>query len=303
MLQRVGLYLTQNRSKVVWVALLCALLPLIGVPIGWINIVLIGLITLCHGNKEGLIVLGWSALPAIAFSVLGRFELLFVVVLGRGLIVWLGAMVLRKTASWTMTIQCMVLIGIAAIISLHMMIPNLSSIWLTQLTDFWNGLSQSMQWANTPEQKQQVLQFISQFATGIVAVTLLGFDFVLLILARGWQASLMNPKGLAKELCQIRMGLLLSLMLVVCVMAAFLDSALAKDILPLLLLPFVIAGLSVIHAKLADKKEYKLPALIGLYVTFVFCLPYMAMVLAFLGFVDSWFDFRALRKNLLEVSN
>jgi Sec-independent protein secretion pathway component TatC len=186
---------------------------------------------------------------------------------------------------------------------LHIAIPNISTLWLNILSNFWRDLGQSLQWTNTPEQQQRVLQFMSQFATGIAAAALLGCDLFLLVLARGWQAMIFNPKGLAKELCQIRMGLVLSVMLLVCIAAAWLGSALAMDALPLLLLPFMIAGLSVIHAKVAHKKEFKLPVLIGLYMALLFAMPYVAMLLAFLGLVDAWFDFRALQETKKEAAS
>ncbi len=295
MLKRLGLYITKNRFNVLWIALVCALLPFLGFPTSWINVVLIAFITLRKGAKEGFFVVLWSALPAVALAVLGNYDFLLSIVVLRGLVVWLLAITLGRSASWSAVIQATTVLGLAMIALLHYSVADVSGMWLKQLTVFWQAMSESLKPNVSMEQSESMLRMISQFATGVLAVIFLGFDLLLILLARGWQAITVNPGGLAKELLQIRMGLIASAMLLVCIVLTLLGSTFATDALPLVLLPFVLSGLSLIHAKLLNKKEFKLPVLMGLYIALIFFVPYISILLAFLALLDSWFDFRSLR--------
>lgn len=295
MLKNLGLYLTKKRVNVLWIALVLTLLPFVGIPTGWISMILVGLITLRNGPKEGFLVLLWIALPAVALSVWGYYNLLVSAILFRGLVIWGLALVLRRTASWSVVLQCVVLLGVFVIVYAHLTIPDLSGQWAQQLTVLWKELGQSLHWDPTSTQAKTLVQLVSQLATGIFVVALLGFDLLLILIARGWQALVYNPKGLSRELCEIRVSIGASILLLVCLIGAILGSALSRDLMPVMMLPFVLAGLSVLHVKLAFKKEIKVPLLIGMYLIFFLFMPYMAMLLAFVGLVDSWFDFRALR--------
>jgi len=302
MLQKIGLYLTGSRVNVIWITLLFALLPFVGLPTNWINILLIGLITLRSGAKEGLFVLGWAALPALALCFINQPELLLGFILLRAVVVWGLALVLRNTVSWVMTLQCAAIVGIVCVTITHIIVPSIGAWWLQQFAVFLNNAGGSLQLATTsPQQSQLLLEYMSQFATGILVVSFLVCDLFLLMLARGWQAVLVNPKGLSKELLQLRMGHIASLGFLLCSLMVSLAWPLALDIYPVVLLPFVLAGLSLIHAKLAQKKEIKFPVLIGLYIALVLFLPYMAISLALLAIVDSWYDFRSLRVSASQI--
>lgn len=300
MLQKLGLYLTGSRVHIIWVTLLCALLPLAGFPTNWINILLIGLITLRNGGKEGLFVLGWAALPAVALCFINQPELLFGVILLRGAMVWALALVLRHTVSWVMTIQLAAIVGVACVIITHIVAPDISGWWLQQFNTYWGNISGSLKLANSPAQSQ-LLQYIAQFATGVLVVSLLVCDLFLLFLARWWQAVLVNPKGLGKELRQLRMGHAASVTLLLCTLAASFGWSVATDIYPVVLLPFVLAGLSLIHAKLVSKNEIKWPILVCVYIALLLFMPYMAMSLALLAVIDSWYDFRSLKVKAQQV--
>lgn len=295
MLKRTGLFLTNKRQHGIWVALVCALLPFVGLPTFWISILLLALITLYKGAKEGTWVLLWLALPAIAWGCIGDPTLLIGIVVLRAIVVWWLATVLRRTLSWTLTLQCAALLGMIGVACWHVATADTANWWLAQLTNYWQNIAGPL---HLPEEGQakELLQFTAQFATGILAVTLLVMDLGLLLLARVWQAALFNPGALGKELLQVRMTSISSLVLLVVGLLACCGSTLALDMLPVTLLPFTLAGLSLIHAKLKHKLPgSRLPLLIGLYGLLVLFLPYMILLLALLGFVDSWYDFRYLR--------
>ena len=71
MLKTLGLYLLKNRYNAIWVAFVCALLPFVGLLTSWISLIIVALVTLRNGLKEGGFILIWVALPAIVMSFLG----------------------------------------------------------------------------------------------------------------------------------------------------------------------------------------------------------------------------------------
>jgi hypothetical protein len=298
MLKNIGLYLLKQRRNAIGVALLCALLPFVGFPTFWISILLLGLVTLYKGGKEGFWVLLWVALPGLAWGFIGDPSLIVGVIALRAVIVWLLALILRRTASWAVILQCAALLGIISIIGLHMVIPDVAVWWSQELTTYWDSIAAPLHLANDSAQAQQFLQFAAQFATGALAVALLVMDLALLLFARTWQAVLFNPGGLAKELLQVRMSYTASALLLITVFAACFGSALALDVLPVVILPFTLAGLSLVHAQLKYKPELKLPLLMGLYFALILFLPYVAILLAFAAIIDSGYDFRSLRTKM-----
>lgn len=293
MLKSLGLYLLKNRYNAAWIAFVCALLPFVGLVTSWISLIIVGLVTLRNGLKEGGFVLIWVALPAIVMSFLGNPALLIGIVLTRGVTIWLLAVLLRRTASWALVMQAAACVAIVGISILHGIIPDVSAWWVQQLSGYWEGISHALNVQADSPRTHELLLFISHFASGIIAVTLVGFDLLLLILARAWQAMLFNPKGLQKELFQLRMGYTVSIVSIICVIAALLGSALAIDLVPVLVMLYAASGLSLIHSKLAPKKEIKLPLIVVLYFSLVLFLPYVALLLGAVGFVDSWYNFRS----------
>lgn len=292
LIKKVGLYLLKNRYHASWVALACALLPFVGLVTGWISLIIVGLVTLRNGLKEGGFVLIWASLPAIVLSLLGNPALLIGVILVRGVAIWLLAVLLRRTASWALVMQAAAGVAVLGISILHGIIPDVSAWWLQQLAGYWEGVGRAFSLSVDSARAHELLLFISHMASGIVAVSLLGFDLLLLILARAWQAALFNPKGLQKELYQLHMGYTVSVVSIVCVVAALLGSALAIDILPVLVALYAASGLSLVHNKLASQKDIRLPLMVVLYFSLVLFLPYVALLLGAVGFVDSWYNFR-----------
>ncbi len=298
MLLRFGLYLTSKRQNAIWVALVCALLPFLQLPTLWISQVILALVTLHKGPKEGLWVLMWVALPGLALFLDGDPTLLLGVVVLRAVNIWWMAWILRHTASVTKTVLVAALVGILAVATVHVVIGDVSGWWSQELISYWQNLIDTFNIQTSPEQAKQSLGYVVQFATGALVVTLLLLDLAIVILARGWQAKLFNPGGLHRELRQLRIHPLVSLVWLLCLGAGLAGSALALDVLPVVTLPFLLSGLSLIHNKLDSHEKIKVPALITLYLGLIVFLPYVTIVIALLGFIDSWCDFRKLRTQI-----
>lgn len=294
MFKRFGLYLLEKRYNAVWVVLLCASLPLFLIPTGSIAVLIVGLVTLHKGAREGFFLLCWMLLPSIASALLGDYTLLLTEGVGKGIPIWLMASVLTTTASWASVVELGAVYGVVVIGAAHLIVPDLQAWWSTQLLPHTAQAQAAIGLTPTPEGLKQSVEKASQFATGMVVAIVFIIDLLLLLLSRGWQAALFNPGGLGREWRQLRLGYVYSAVVLVVTGLALLSANSLQDVLPVLLAPFVFAGLSLIHAKLPTQKNVRVPVLIGVYTALLF-LPYLCVVLVLVAMVDSWYDFRDIR--------
>src|SRR5207244_4472322 len=92
------------------------------------------------------------------------------------------------------------------------------------------------------------LQFFTKFATGFQVVFLWLGTLINLMLARSLQSMLYNPGKLFPELEAVRLSKWDGLIFLVIAVASLQKIAIAQDALPVVLLTFLLAGLSVLHA-------------------------------------------------------
>lgn len=197
-------------------------------------------------------------------------------------------------------LHCAVLLGIIAVAIFHCFVPDTANWWLVQLQKIWGIVGKNAMGDNSAI-IQNWMNYIAPFATGILASGILIFNLLILMLARGWQAKLINPGGLGRELRTIQLHRFSCILLAVVIGLGLSGFKFADDFAAIALLPFAIAGLSVIHARLQLYPSIKTPILIGLYIMMLLFLPYVAAILGLVGVVDSWFDFRALRQNTVSM--
>lgn len=294
MVKNFGLYLLQKRYHAVWVVLICAFLPIVKVPTFSIGAIILGLVTLHKGAKEGFLLLCWLMLPGIAVGFYDHFGTFWAEGVAKGITVWLMACILTRTTSWVMTLQLIAFYGVLLIVGFHLLVPDISAWWLQQLTPYSAQIQTSLNL--NASQVKLMLDTVSSFATGILVFTMLVLDTALLFIARAWQAVLFNPGGLGREWRRLHIGHLYSGILLAILVLAWFDVGWLLDIFLVVLIPFVFAGLSLVHAKLPDKKSIRIPVLVSLYVSLLFFSLYIGAFLVVLAFLDSWFDFRDLRK-------
>ena len=101
-----GHYILRNRLHAGVFALLFAIAPVLGIPfIGWLSTVIVGLITLRQGIGEGLLVLGWSAIPAVVMAIIHADFFMLSQVLTGGFAVWFLAILLNYIC-WKLVLIC-----------------------------------------------------------------------------------------------------------------------------------------------------------------------------------------------------
>ncbi|WP_342228016.1 DUF2232 domain-containing protein [Rickettsiella endosymbiont of Rhagonycha lignosa] len=289
MLHRFASYIMRGRRQAVIVGLLFTILPLFG----WVSNVIVSLVTLRKGAKEGAIVLLWIILPAVVVASLGNRLIILYGIIGGSLFTYVLALVLRQTQSWKAVLTASLLIGLFAVLLVHAWIPNITEVWVNQFGHY--ALMVKNQFNVVVDTAR--LQFFAKFATGfqVAFITLSGL--INLILARGFQSMLYNPGQLRPELKTVRLSLWEVLILLVIGLLSFLGIVMAQDAISVVGLIFILAGLSVVHA-LADLRNVANKWIFLFYVLLVVFFPYVAAALVIFAVVDSVFNLRyRLKRN------
>ena len=292
-MKKLGQYLLANNTRAAILSFLCTLLPLIEIPGGIIAAIIVGLITLRKGYKSGLLILAFIALPAISLLVLREFQYgPFDATLMMGIFVWIFALVFRNTYSWARVLEIMAGLGAVIVLMIHLLVPTIRQFWLLSLDDFYkqSGWAKILGY-NTPDRIHLFVVHVAPVATGGVMFLFLLGVFILLLLARWWQAIVFSADSLRKEFTRIQISRVVSIMGIFLTAALFFKWGYLLDLYPVLLLPFMIAGLSLLHKVIGRLKQAKI-LLFFVYAALVLVSFLMVILLAFIGFVDSWYNFR-----------
>lgn len=281
-------YILQSRWRTLFAALLFSLLPFLR----WIGSAIMATITLHAGPKTGFYLLLWITLPSIMFLLQGDYlSLISLLLLGNGFI-WLIAVLLRATDSWHRLLQFNTLIGLIVLGGVYLFTPNINEVWYTTFLTLEEQLGIFSQLPLTEVQKDTTLHTMANMATGLLITTQLLINLGILFIARWWQAILYNPGGLRREVHAIRLSRWETTLLAACLTIASTTSVLPLDIIPLLMMPLFLAGISLVHALIAKANRFNRLYLLLFYIAIIFMPPYMGVALILAAIADSWFNFR-----------
>lgn len=292
-MKRLAEFTLRGLPQAVAVAAGFALLALIFPPLGIISSAAVGLIALRIGWQQALYVsLISSVVLAVAVMLLQHPPVVGLVSgIGQWLpLVALGAL-LGKTANWGLVMQVAFITGVVAIVLLYLLFPNIDQFWAETLQAMLRpALEQSG--GTQVETVNQSLQAIAPLMSGILVSALILSSLLALMLARAMQASIENPGGFAREFQSLRIGTWpAALSILFIVLATLTQHAWANALAAVATTIFVIQGFALVHG-MAAKMGWPSASLIGLYVLLVIFLTPVIMVMAGLGIVDAFADFR-----------
>jgi hypothetical protein len=248
------------------------------------------LVTLRKGRLEGTWVAIAAILPVLAFAVLGYSYLSLLNNLLSVLTIWVLALVLRRTTSWSYVLVIAAGLGVMAVLAIHGYSSNVDQWWQQKMMANMQTLKSELALDTTTQ--QALISNLASIATGIIAVLLLLMNLGWLLLARNWQAVMFNPGQLRPELQNIRMPKWLAVALGILIVLGLLTQwQLCFDVLPVVLLPFVLAGVSLVHF-IINVRKLSWFWLVVFYILLVLFLPYWAGALAILALTDSMVDLR-----------
>ena len=273
-------------------ALLSLFIPLLSILSGAI----VGLIILTQGLISGTRVILVSIVGITVVSYLLTHSLLMGITIG--LVQWLPLMVLaeilRRTRSISFTL--VVGMGLAMIVAALQFVlwPDAEAIWLSFLKVLFQDYQQ--QPGVDVEQLNAALQNVVHWMT-LMLVAVMYSTFVGTLMAGRWfQARLADSQGFREEFYAIRLGKGAAVAtLVLIVISLALQQDWISALLMVMLATFLYQGLAILHSW--SKHYGKHMPLVLVYVTMII-FPQVVGVLALLGVVDNWIDFRKRFKSV-----
>ena len=284
-------FLASNRNAVI-VVFACMLLPLIYLPGGFIAAIIIAFVTLQKGWRDGLVVVAWAAIPAVSLFFLHKTGAYDIILL-RCVIAWMMAAILNRYQSWRLSLEVMTIVALIGIVIFFMIVPDVRGFWLKQIGPQLEEIASNASWRLATSDMQSWIERAAPAIAGMYAVGFLGGTVILMVVARWWQSVMFHPGAFRKEFVRLRMGRAASILTIVILLGGLFDLEVCWSLLPIIVLPFIVAGLALLHFVASVKEGMKI-FLVILYVSLIF-IPMSAYVLALLGligYVDSWYDFR-----------
>jgi hypothetical protein len=179
------------------------------------------------------------------------------------------------------------------VFAMHTGIEDPTLWWHSFLQEMVEGASMSGLDAAQQAQLSAGLAAMAQMMTGIMGATLSVSLLCCLFLGRWCQSLLYNPGGFGEEFRQLRLGKGVAFTALLLVAAQLLNEvpAVLQDLLLVAMVAFAVQGLAMAHGLVKGSGAQR-GWLIGLYLLLVLATAQAMVVLAFVGTVDNWFDFR-----------
>ena len=271
-------------------ALLSLILPLLGV----LSAACVGLVTLRQGAKYGL---GVSLLSTLACGVMIWISfgnplpsLGFLIV--QWMPILLLGLFLRSSRSLNLTVQLGLVFGLLVIVGQYLFLGDPVSFWQTRLEPFVEQLVEAG--VLTQTHSAAVVQEMARWMTGVLAVGVFLQLIFSLLMARWWQSLLYNPGGFRAEFHGFRLHRLFGVVGIPALALLLMSGevpALFGYLGVLLLAILLLQGLAVVHG-LLGMASVGIVWLVGLYLLLILVPPQAVIVLATMGLLDIWIDFR-----------
>jgi len=259
----------------------------------------IALVTLRKGAVEGLVTLaGASAASTVLnliiiqnvdFSTLGLFAIMVFPV-------WGLALLLRATVSLSSVLSASVVMGMLGVIAIYTIFDDPAAQWYEMLSmSIGSQLSDPSLGMFDADEIEAYLKTLAGWMTGLMVAAIISAYLSSLLVARWWQALLYNPGGFKEEFYGVRIGRNIGITALLVFVGALFGSGLLSnmmsDMLWLFSFIYLIPGIAIAHSIIALASASK-PLFIVFYVLLAI-LPQIAILVALVGWVDTWFNFRA----------
>lgn len=298
-MQLLAAYVLKGRMQALVVTAVAAVLTLLLPPLSYLSGASVALVTLRHGLRAGL-QLSLMAAAAVILLLLAlqrppQLGGVFLLVLW--LPVWALAMSLRRTASPQRSIVLALVFGLMLLLGLYLAIDDPTAWWLAFLQELMAPMLQQLPAEELAQVEENMLELASQMS-GVMAAGMVASLLGCLLLGRWWQALLFNPGGFGEEFRQLRMGRTLAAATLFVAVAHMLwqqlgeGTGLSRDLLVLAQVAFALQGLAVVHALVRSSAAHR-GWLVALYLLLAVVMGPVLLLLAMVGVVDNWFDFRS----------
>ena len=273
-------------------AVLLSVLTIWIAPLGLLVGAIIALVTLRVGVLDGFKVLVWSMVANVGLTVAltGSYLPAWISIMEFMLPVWLLAVVLRNTNSFAITLQmAMILVGLA-VIGFHLIVPNTAEWWLT----LFNQQIKPLLDASQLDYQVESIQKLAEMLTMLLASFALILWFSIVMIARWWQGTLYNPGQFQTDFYQFSLPKNIAYLAIILALLGLVfgsEQGLVFDLSGVVISALMFQGLAIAHQTVAVKKLHT-AWLVTLYVA-LFLFPQVMLILAVIGLLDIWSDFRS----------
>ena len=296
MLRGLVVFTMQGRWQSAIVIVAMSLIALILPPVSYLASGIVALCTLRTGPKEGMTVLliATFVFASAAMLLMAQPLLAGIFLISNWLPVYGISLILGYTRSLSMSLLVTTGIGVLLVIGAYMLLPNPAEWWLQMMEPMVAMLEAQPGWKLGQAETQSFITTLSSVMTGLLVAGLFVNIVLGLLLGRAWQAMLYSPMNFAEEFQQLGLGkvpAIVMMLTTVTVLLAGTSVPLLQDCLPILIVLFVIQGLAVTHA-IVRLQQRHMAWLIVMYVLLLVMTSQMAVLLALIGVLEQWFNFR-----------
>lgn len=298
-MKSLAVFIVSGRFQAILAASLCGMLAFLLPPFStltnYLGAAVVSLVTLRIGVQQGLLVLVAATVVTMLFYQLTGVPAATIAVTITMLWVpsWLISLVLRRTVSLAFAILAAAVLGILTLVMIYVLAGDPAPWWHEHLLQIRSALETAGLFPHGVSIDDLLLE-LSRLMTGVILGSLALGAVCSLLLGRWWQAMLVNPGGLHSEFCSLRyppaIGALVLGLMVFSQFTREAASSLAAQAVLVMLVPYLFAGLAVLHGLVARQGRGK-GWLFAVYVL-LGIVPQTALLLAGLGLVDTWVDFR-----------
>ncbi|WP_130537351.1 DUF2232 domain-containing protein [Thiomicrorhabdus indica] len=270
---------------------LSSALSVILAPIGLITGGLIALVTLRISSIEGFksLALAVVAQLAVTMMITGNALPAFIAIMEFLLPVWVLSVVLRETQSFAKTLQAALIFIAIGLALFHLSVSDTAAYWLA----LYNETIAPVLAEAKVEYDLELITQLANMVTMLIAVFALVLWFSIVLIGRWWQSQLYAPGQFRKDFYELRVssqtayaGIAIS----IASLALGQTNGLIYDLTGLFIAVFMFQGLAIAHATV-DQKQASVGWLVGIYIL-LFIFPQTMLILATLGLIDTWMDFR-----------
>jgi hypothetical protein len=291
-LDKQGRFLLENEQ---WALLYVAVLALIPVT-AWLSATIVALITLRKGWFDGFkgFVVAIVALLTLLLISTSKTVAVVMTIMVFFLPCYLTAVVLHSTRSWRVTGFFIVLQALVAIVLVHWLTPEL----ITNQYQHIKAILKELEKEHYDSSISVLLNNRDGFNSVIIANYIMGLQSVSVVLAaltslliaRSVQSRLFYPGGFRQEMLTFRASGVGVILLVIAAIGAYQHVPLAITCLPVLVIYYVCAGLSLNYNIFTRGRG--IVSFLLLIVPLVLLPFIMLPVYAIFGALDSLFNFR-----------
>ncbi len=302
-MQAIAAFVLRGRNQAILSVIGFATLALFFTPFGLFSAASIGLVTLVHGARQGLMItIIASVFMLLITGISGRIGLGFEYIIFYWLPMWFLARLLGRYNSLSHTVMVASGLGFIASIVLAVLYSNYEAEWNKLIIENFMPIFEN---AKMDMSKDDIRLFLINVGKWVVqygaAYWVLSMSASLFI-ARWWQSLVFHPGGFGEEYRQLRFGLISAIAgLALFALAFIVNTGLLGEIFvsvaAIIVLVFLFQGLAIAHYVAAARK-LRAVWLFIVYIAMLLLMPYELLLIALIGLSDNWVNYRSRVKQV-----